>query len=82
VRMLQHFLQRFPKDCTKRVVQKIELLHFKLKLRGLNYQTPFYADCILKYRENCHKNYFSVDNSCNSEAISKSDISKQIYKVE
>jgi hypothetical protein len=80
--MLEHFLQRFPKDCTKKSLQRVDLLQDKLKLRCLNYQTPFYANCILKYHENCHKNYFWVDNSCNFEVISKSNISKQIYKVE
>ena len=46
---VEHFLQRFPKDCnTKKSLQRIDLLHFKLELRGLNYQTPFYAGCILK----------------------------------
>jgi hypothetical protein len=80
--MLERFLQRFPTDCTKNFLQKMDfLLLVKLKLLDLNYQTPFYADCILKYREKCHKNYFWVDNSCNFKAISKSDISKQIYKV-
>jgi hypothetical protein len=57
-RMLEYFLQLCHKDCTKRSLQRVDLLHIKLKLRGLNYQTPFYADCILKYLENCHKTTF------------------------
>jgi hypothetical protein len=48
VRMLEHFLQRFPKDCTKKFLRGIGLLHVKLELQGLNYETPFYADCILE----------------------------------
>ena len=63
-------------------LQKTNLLHIRLKLRDLNYQTPFYADCILKYQENCHKIHISVDNSCNFEVISKSSILTQIYKGE
>jgi hypothetical protein len=81
--MLEYFLQRCcPKDCTRNPLQRTNLLHIRLKLRGLNNQTPFYADYILKYQENCHKIYFSVDNSCNFEVISKSNILKQIYKKE
>jgi hypothetical protein len=80
--MLEYFLQRCPKDCTKKFLLRIDLLHIELELRDLNYQTPFYAGCTLKYREDCHKIYFLVDNSCNFEAISKSNISKQIYKGE
>ena len=83
MRMLEeHFLQRFHKDCTKKTLQRVDLLHVKLILQGLNYQTQFYADCILKCLENRHKIYFLVDNSCNFKAISKSNISKQIYKVD
>ena len=80
MRLLEYFLQRYPEDCTEKVLQRVVLLHIELELRDLNYQTPFYADCIIKYEENCHKIYFSVDNSCNFKAISKSNISKQIYK--
>jgi hypothetical protein len=29
-------------------LQKVDLLHIELELRGLNYKTPFYAGCILK----------------------------------
>jgi hypothetical protein len=54
VHMLERFLQRCPKDCAKNFLQRVDLLHFELELRGLNYQTPFYADCILKYREKLH----------------------------
>ena len=82
VRMLEHFSQRFPKGCTEKYLQKIDLLHVKLKLRGLNYQTPFYEDCVLRYQENCYKNYFWVGNFCNFEVIPKSNISKQIRKVQ
>ena len=79
VRMLEYFLQRCPKDCAKKPLQRVDLLHIiELRLRGQNNKTPFYADCILKYRENHHKIYSSVDNSCNFKAISKSNISKQI----
>ena len=57
--MIEYFLQRCPKDCTKKSLQKVDLLHIELKLRDLNCQTPFYADYISKYhRENCYKNYF------------------------
>jgi hypothetical protein len=68
--MLEYFLQHCPNDCIKRPLQKVDLLQIQLELRGVNYQTPFYADRILKYQENCHKNYFSVNNSCNFKAIS------------
>ena len=80
--MLERFLQRCPKGFTKRSLQRVDLLRIELELRWLNYQTPFYADCVLKYWENFHKIYFSVDNSCNFKAISKSNISEQIYKEE
>jgi hypothetical protein len=80
--MLEYFLQRCPKDCTRKPLQRTNLLHIRLELRDLNYQTPFYADCILKCPENYHKIYFLVDNSCNFKAISKSDILKQIQKGE
>ena len=73
--MLEYFLQRSPEDCTD-----LLLLHIELELLGLNYGTPLHAVCILKYPENCHKIYFSVDNSCSFKAISKSNILKQIYK--
>ena len=81
--MLEYFLQRCRKGCAKKKsLQRVDLLlHIKHKLRWcLNYQTPFYADYILKYRKNCHKIYFSVDNYCNFKATSKSDIAKQKYK--
>ena len=81
--MLEYFLKRCSKDCTKKnSLQRAELLQIELKLRDLNYQTPFYADCTLKYRKNCYKISFSVDNSCNFTVISKSNILKQIYKNE
>ena len=80
--MLEYFLQRWPKDCTKTPLQRTNLLYIRLELLGLNYQTPSYADCTLKYRENWPKIYFLVDNSCNFEVISKSNILKQIYKKE
>jgi hypothetical protein len=78
--MLEYFLQRRPKKyCNKKSLQRVDfLLHIKLKLRGLNYQTPFYADCTLKYPENRYKIYLLVDNSCNFKAISESKILKQI----
>ena len=82
VRTLEYFLQRRPKDCTKKFLQRVDLLQIELELLGLNYQTPFYADCILKYRENRYKFHFSVDISCNFKVISKSNILKQIYKGE
>ena len=63
-------------------LQRVDLLHMELELRDPNYQTPFYADCILKYRKKCHKIYFLVGNSCNFEVISKSNILKQMYKKE
>ena len=80
--MLEYFLQRCPKDCTRRPLQGTNLLHTRLVLRDLNYQTPFYVDCTLKYQKNHHKIYFSVGNFCNFEVISKSNILKQIYKKE
>ena len=80
VYMLEYFLQRYLKDCTWKPLQRTNLLHIRLKLRDLNYQTPFYAECTLKYPENYHKIYFLVDNSCNFKAILKSNILKQIYK--
>jgi hypothetical protein len=80
--LLEYFLQCYFKNCTKKVLQRVDLLHTELQLWGLNYQTPFYADCILRYRENCYKIHFSVDNCCNFKVISKSDILKQIYKGE
>jgi hypothetical protein len=82
--MLECFLQRCPKYCTKRFFQRVVDLihHIELELQDINYQTPFCADCILKYPENCHKTYLSVNNSCNFKVISKSNISKQIYKGE
>ena len=46
--MLKYFLQRFPKGYTKKPLQKVDLPHIKLELRGLNYQTPLYTDCMLK----------------------------------
>ena len=70
--MLEYFLQRRPKGCTKKSFQRVDLLHTELKALGQNYQTPFYADRILKYWENRHKIYLSVGNSCNFEVISKS----------
>jgi hypothetical protein len=76
--MLEYFLQCCPKDCTRKPLRRTNLLYIKFKLRGLNYQTPFYADCTVKYQKNYHKIYFLVDNSCNSEVISKSNILKQI----
>jgi hypothetical protein len=80
--MLGYCLQRCPKDCTKKTPERTNLLHIRLELRDLNYQTPFYADYILKYQENCHRIHFFVDNSCNFEVISKNNILKQIYKKE
>jgi hypothetical protein len=32
-------------------LQRVNLLNIDLELQGLNYQTPFYADCILRYRD-------------------------------
>jgi hypothetical protein len=81
-RMLEYFLQRYPKDCNKKFLERVDLLQIVLELRSQNYQTPFYADFILRYQENHHENYFLVDNSCNFNAISKSNILKQIYKGE
>jgi hypothetical protein len=78
--MLEYFLQRCPKDCTRKPLQRTNLLYIRLKLRDLNYETPFYADYTLKYHRNYQKNYFLVDNSCNFKAISKSNILKQIYE--
>jgi hypothetical protein len=79
VRMLEYFLQRCCLEyCTKKSLQRIDLLHIELEIWGLNYQTPFYADCILEYRENGYKIYFSADNSCNFKVISNSITSKQI----
>jgi hypothetical protein len=78
--MLEYFLQRCSKDCTRKPLQRTILLHLRLELRDLNYQTPFYADCTLKCQKNYHKIYVLVDNSCNVEVISKSNILKQIYK--
>ena len=49
--MLEYFLQRCPKDCTRNPLQSTNLLHIRLELRDLNYQTPFYADCTLKYQK-------------------------------
>jgi hypothetical protein len=46
--ILEYFLQRYSKDCARKPLQTTNLLHIRLELRGLNYQTPFYADCILK----------------------------------
>ena len=80
---LKYFLLRCRKGRTKKkLLQRADLLHIELKLLGQNYQTPFYADCIIKYRENLHKICFSVDSSCNFKVISKSNISKQIYEEE
>ena len=78
VRTVRTLFKRCPKYCTKKSLQKVNLLHIELELRGVNYQTPFYADCILKYGENCHKIYFLIDNSFNFKAFLKSDILKQI----
>ena len=80
--MLEYFLQCCPKDCIKKFLQRVDLTHIELELRGLNYQTPFCTDCILKYQENCYKIYFSVDNYCNFKAILKSIILKHRYKEE
>jgi hypothetical protein len=81
--MLEYFLQRCPNDyCTRKPLRRTNLLYIRLELRDLNYQTPFYADCTLKYQNNYHRIYFLVDNSCNVEVISKSDTLKQIYKKE
>jgi hypothetical protein len=80
--MLEYFLQCCFKGSTKKSLQRVDLLHIELESRDRNYKTPFYADCILKYPENHHKTYISIDNSCNFKAISKSDILKQIYKEE
>ena len=76
--MLEYFLQTCPEDLTKKIPSKIRFTaYIELELGGLNYQTPFYADCILKYQENCYKIHISVDNSCNFKVISKSNIPKQ-----
>jgi hypothetical protein len=84
--MLEYFLQRCPNDySTRKPIQRTDLLHIRLKLRDLNYQTPRYADCTLKYqkkKKKYHKIYFLVNKSCNFEVISKSNILKQIYKEE
>jgi hypothetical protein len=81
--LLEHCLQRYPpKGCTKKNLQKVNLLQIKLELRGLNYHTPFYADCILKCLENRYKIYFFTNNFYNFNVTSKSNISKQIYKGE
>jgi hypothetical protein len=39
--MLEYFLQCCPKDRTKKSLQRVDLLHIKLELLGLKYQTPF-----------------------------------------
>ena len=39
--MLEYFLQHCPKDCIKKLLQRINLPHIRLGLRDLNYQTPF-----------------------------------------
>jgi hypothetical protein len=80
--MLKYFLQSCLNNCTKKSIQGVDLLNTELGLRGLNYQTPFYADCILKCPENCHKIYVLFDNSCSFKVILNNDISKQIYKGE
>jgi hypothetical protein len=80
--MLEYILQRCPKDCTRKPLQRANLLHIRLELRDLNYQTPFYAECTLKYQKNYYKIYFLVDNFCNFEVVSNSNILKQIYKKE
>ena len=51
-RMLEYFVQRCPKDCTKKILQRANFLHIELKLGGQNDQTPFYADCILNTEKN------------------------------
>ena len=79
---VEHFLYRCSKGCTKKFLQKVNLLHIDLELRALNYQTQLYVDGILKCRGNCYKIHFSVNNSCNFKAISRSNILKQIYKTE
>ena len=56
--MSENFLQRYPKDCIRKPLQGANLLHIRLELRGLNYQTPFYADYILKYQKQLPKNLF------------------------
>ena len=74
-----YFLPRYSRDYTEKSLQRVGLLHIRLVvLRDLNYQTPFYADFISKYLENRYTIHFSVNNSCNFKAISKSSISKQI----
>jgi hypothetical protein len=78
--ILEYFLQRCPKDCTRKPLQRTNLLYIRLELLGLNYQTLFYADYTLKYQKNYHKIYLLIDNSCNFEVISKSSILKQIYR--
>jgi hypothetical protein len=82
--MLEYFLQRYLKDCTKKrpLFQRAKLLHIELELQGLNYQTPFYADCILKYREIAAKSTFWLINLAILKQSQKSNISKQIYKGE
>jgi hypothetical protein len=35
--MLEYFLQHCSKDCNKNPLQRVDLLHIELELRGLNY---------------------------------------------
>jgi hypothetical protein len=58
--MLEYFLQRCRKDRTKWFLQRVDLLHIKLKLRDLNYQTPFFADCILNTKKIATKFNFQL----------------------
>ena len=74
------FTTLLPLGLYEKYFQRVDLLHSELELLDINYQTPFYAECILKYRKNRHKINFSVDNSCNSKASSTSNTLKQIYK--
>jgi hypothetical protein len=78
--MLEYVLQRYPKDYTKKIPSNCRSTTQQACITGPEVLNSVYADYILKYFENCCKIYFSVDNSCNFEANSKSNISKQTYK--
>jgi hypothetical protein len=80
--MLEYFLQRCPKDCTRKPPSKNKFTTYQAQITGPELSNSVYADYNIKYQENCHKIHFSVDNSCNSKAISTSNTLKQIYKGE
>jgi hypothetical protein len=80
--MLEYVLQRYPKDYTKKISSNYRSTTQQACSTGHKVLNSVYADCILKYLENCCKIYFSVDNSWNFKAIPKSNISKKIYKGE